>query len=87
MENGKQPIAPCMYTKFGNGKDDYKPLKDGQKTGHEVNFGGLTKLEYFTAMAMQSYIHIYTNMDVRIARNSIETAKTTLKLLEENEIE
>ena len=36
MNNGKQPISPTMYTKFGDGADDYQPLKDGQKTGWEV---------------------------------------------------
>ena len=53
MNNGKQPIIPTMYTKCGDGADDYKPLKDGQKTGWEVKFGGLTKREYFAAKALQ----------------------------------
>ena len=53
---GKQPISPTMYTKFGDGEDDYKPLKDGQKTGWEVKFGGLTKREYFAGLAMQGLI-------------------------------
>lgn len=56
MENGKQPITPTMYTKIGEGKNDYKPLKDGQKTGWEVKFGGLTKREYFAALAMQGLL-------------------------------
>ena len=30
MNNGKQPITPTMYTKYGDGADDYKPLIDGQ---------------------------------------------------------
>jgi hypothetical protein len=53
MNNGKQPITPSMWTKCGDGADDYTPLKDGQKTGWEVKFGGLTKREHFAAMAMQ----------------------------------
>jgi len=56
MKNSKQPITPTMYTKFGSGEDDYKPLNDGQKTGYEVKFGGLTKREYFAAKAMQGLL-------------------------------
>lgn len=55
MNNGKQPITPTMYTKCGDGADDYQPLKDGQKTGWEVKFGGLTKREYFAGLAMASF--------------------------------
>ena len=60
MNNGKQPISPTMYTKFGDGADDYQPLKDGQKTGWEVKFGGLTKREYFAGLAMQGLISSFT---------------------------
>ncbi len=61
MNNGKQPITPTMYTKIGDGADDYAPLKDGQKTGWEVKFGGLTKREYFSAKALQGLLSIYDN--------------------------
>lgn len=61
MNNGKQPITPTMYTKFGDGADDYQPLNDGQKTGYEVKFGGLTKREYFAAKALQGLLSIYDN--------------------------
>lgn len=60
MNNGKQPISPTMYTKFGDGEDDYQPLKDGQKTGWEVKFGGLTKREYFAVLALQGLISSFT---------------------------
>lgn len=56
MNNGKQPITPTMYTKCGYGVDDYKPLEDGQKTGWEVKFGGLTKREYFALHLMQGLL-------------------------------
>jgi hypothetical protein len=56
MNNGKQPITPSMWTKCGEGIDDYQPLKDGQKTGWETKFGGLTKREYFAAKAMQGLL-------------------------------
>ena len=56
MDNGKQPIAPSTWTKCGDGPDDYLPLKDGEKTGLEVKFGGLTKREYFAALAMQGLL-------------------------------
>ena len=56
MNNSKQPISPTMYTKTGEGEDDCQPLKDGQKTGWEVKFGGLTKREYYAGLAMQGLI-------------------------------
>jgi len=56
MKNSKQPIAPSMWTRYGEGENDYQPLKDGQKTGYEVKFGGLTKREYFAAAAMQGIL-------------------------------
>ncbi len=54
MKNGEQPINPQMYTQVS--ETDFQPLKDGQKTGHERKFSGLTKREYFAAMAMQGFI-------------------------------
>ena len=56
MENSKQPINPSMWTKVGEGKNDYQPLTDGNKTGWEVKFGGLTKREYFAIKIMQGLI-------------------------------
>jgi hypothetical protein len=56
MENSKQPINPSMWTKCGDGEDDYIPLKDGTKTGWEVKFGGLTKREEFARSAMQGLL-------------------------------
>lgn len=56
MKNSKQPIHPQMYTKIGDGEDDYIPLKDGQKTGWEWKYGGLTKREYFAGLAMQGLL-------------------------------
>lgn len=56
MNNGKQPINPSMWTKCGDGEDDYQPLKDGQKTGWEVKFGGLTKREYFAVLLLQGMV-------------------------------
>ena len=56
MNNGKQPITPSMWTKCGDGADDYQPLKDGQKTGWETKFGGLTKREHFAGLAMQGLL-------------------------------
>lgn len=53
MENGKQPINPTTYTRVGDGDNDFEPLVDGHRTGYERQFGGLTKREYFAALAMQ----------------------------------
>jgi len=88
MKNSKQPIAPSMWTRHGEGEDDYLPLKDGQKTGYEVKFGGLTKREYFTAAALQGYcasasISVH---DCRfLAEWSVITADTVLAELAKQE--
>ena len=90
MNNGKQPISPTMYTKFGDGADDYQPLKDGQKTGWEVKFGGLTKREYFAGLAMQGLLSSFMynaengfyGKDV-VVSTAIEYADELLKQLEE----
>ena len=56
MNNGKQPIVPTTYTKCGDGEDDYIPLKNNQRTGYEIKFGGLTKREYFALHLMQGLL-------------------------------
>jgi hypothetical protein len=92
MKNGKQPITPSMYTKFGDGADDYKPLKDGQKTGWEVKFGGLTKREHFAGLAMQGLLSIYDENIVPpnednvkyMAKLAVKAADILLQELETN---
>jgi hypothetical protein len=86
MNNGKQPITPTMYTRCGDGEDDFKPLNDGQKTGYEVKFGGLTKREYFVAKAMQGFCGGDTNQIPyeMIAKWSVDMADAILIALEEN---
>ena len=61
MENGEQPITPSMWTRCGN---SYEPLKDGQKTGWEVKFGGLTKREYFALHLMQGILSRNRTIDI-----------------------
>lgn len=80
MKNSKQPISPQMYTRFGDAEDDYKPLNDGQKTGWEVKFGGLTKREYFAAKAMQGLLAGGAIAD--ISKYAIEIADSLLNELE-----
>lgn len=88
MNNGKQPISPTMYTKFGDGADDYQPLKDGQKTGWEVKFGGLTKREYFAGVALQGILSNRWSMEFgnlnekQKAEMAIKHADELLKQLE-----
>ena len=90
MNNGKQPISPTMYTKFGDGEDDYQPLKDGQKTGWEVKFGGLTKREYFAGLSMQGLLALqdkgtfgsFDEAIERICEVSVKFADELLKQLE-----
>lgn len=54
MKNSDKPINPIWMTQ--NGDDSYIPLKEGQKTGFEKLFTGLSKREYFAAMAMQGLL-------------------------------
>ena len=83
MNNGKQPISPTMYTKFGDGADDYQPLKDGQKTGWEVKFGGLSKREYFAVLAMQGLLAANNGQTQKyLAKKAIELSDELLKQLE-----
>ena len=82
MENGKQPIVPTMYTKFGDGENDYQPLKDGKKTGWEVKFGGLTKREYFAGIAMQGLISGNATHFSDIPEKSVRFADEMLAELE-----
>jgi len=70
MENSKQPINPSMWTKNGKGKNDYQPLRDGQKTGYEVKFGGLTKREYFAGKAFQGLLSLYDSDGNNIVPNN-----------------
>jgi hypothetical protein len=92
MNNGKQPITPSMYTKSGNGADDYTPLKDGQKTGYERKFAGLTKREHFAGLAMQGLLSIYDGITIvpnednvkYMAKLAVEAADILLQELETN---
>lgn len=84
MKNGEQPINPQMYTQVS--ETDFQPLKDGQKTGHERKFSGLTKREYFAAMAMQGMLAKYgTDYQSQHAKESVYMADTLLKELEKSE--
>ena len=76
MKNLEQPIAPCILPPFMNGgKDDPMPFK------------GLTKREYFAAMAMQGLCQGYFDKqnDIRpaeIAEASVFIADALLNELE-----
>lgn len=60
MKNSKQPISPQMFTRSGEGEDDFEPLKDGLKTGYERKFSGLNKREYFAGIALQGLLASFT---------------------------
>jgi hypothetical protein len=64
MNNSKQPITPSMWTKCGEGADDYQPLKDGQKTGWETKFGGLTKREHIATQVLSGLSANYLRENV-----------------------
>ena len=82
MNNGKQPVTPTMYTKVGDGEDDYQPLKDGQKTGWERKFGGLTKREYFAAKAMQALVADHHLTYEQVAEMAVRMSDAILLELE-----
>ena len=93
MENGKQPINPQMYTKNGDGENDFIPLNDGDVAFvFAKKMGGLTKREYFAAMAMQGMfanshateMTIKHGADVvdRFAIQAVKAADELLKQLE-----
>lgn len=85
MNNGKQPIIPSVWTKCGNNEDDYTPLADGQKTGYEKKFGGLTKREYLASKAMQGLLSNSAQIDTTnfewIAQHAVGYADALLKEL------
>ena len=85
MNNGKQPITPSMWTKCGEGADDYQPLKDGQKTGFEKKLGGLTKREYLASKAMQGLLSNPAQIDTTnfewVAQHAVGYADALLKEL------
>lgn len=90
MNNGKQPITPSMWTKCGEGADDYKPLKDGQKTGWEKKFGGLTKREHIATKVLAGLSANYLRENVTgwdIKTYVKEAVALTDALLEELSIE
>lgn len=87
MDNKNQPISPQMFTRVGDGDNDFEPIKDGHKTGYERKFSGLTKREYFAGLAMQSYFGgEFTGQSGMpydtIAKNCVAMADALLKELE-----
>jgi hypothetical protein len=87
MENGKQPINPQMYTKNGDGENDFIPLNDGEEPFvFAKKMGGLTKREYFAAMAMQGLLASTSGQvnEQWTAESSVILADELLKQLENN---
>lgn len=91
MKNAKQPINPMTFTRCGEGEDDFRPLKEGERTGFEKTFTGLTKREYFAGLAMQgllanSAFKIDTDTDVKVtAQYTISAIKYADELLKQLE--
>lgn len=56
MDNEKTPINPQMHTRFGEGKNDLRLMKDEEKTMYSLKFGGLNKREHFSGLAMQGLL-------------------------------
>ena len=77
-----------MWTKSGYGENDYLPLQDGKKSGYEVKFGGLTKLEYFAGLNMQGMMantHLTESGYIGMAQVAVKQAKVLLdELAKEN---
>ena len=93
MKNENQPIHPTWMTQ--NGEQSYTALKEGQKTGYEKHFGGLTKREYFAGLAMQGILanpfyaehlksNIYIPAEDSVAEFAVKMADELLKQLDTN---
>ena len=88
MENGKQSITPLSYSKFGEGKNDFHPLREGEQSVYATKFSGLTKREYFAGLAMQAtdleqYANTYGNKWAeRVAADAVMMADALLEQLE-----
>lgn len=87
MKNANQPISPCIMQKVGD--NNYRLSKgNGDPKEWQVPMAGLTKLEYFTAMAMQGILANSPDWSDSeqakdwVARNSVEYAVKTLGQLE-----
>lgn len=90
--NAELPISPTWFTQ--NGNTSHTPLKKGQKTGYEYLSTGLTKREYFTALAMQAFASNpewaktmrtpddWDEYKERLASGAVELADTVLKELD-----
>ena len=89
MKNGKQPIMPSTWTRVGSGKDYYVPNLTGKRTGHEVEFGGLTKREYLASKAMQGLLSNPSQIDTTnfewVARHAVGYADALLEELSKNQ--
>jgi hypothetical protein len=75
MENGKQPITPCTI----RGRQGFADLP----TIPNREVYGLTKREYFAAIAMQGFciVEVFTSMEA-VAKASVMQADALLKELE-----
>lgn len=88
MNNGNMPAMPTEVTAKGTG------IQEVQTSNSSWKEFGLTKREYFAAMAMQGQLagldtyfkEGYTNADDPevIAKNSVDYAEALLKALEAN---
>ena len=78
MNNQKQPAHPLA------------PLQNGERWDASIDTTGLTKLEYFTAAALNGLAAKYTLKEPSdqntIAQMAIELAQTTLATMEAIEI-
>lgn len=51
MKNADKPISPCLMQQVGD--SSFRAHKQGDPTQYNIPTEGLTKREYFAAMAMQ----------------------------------
>lgn len=84
MENGEQPITPTNIQQIGD--NDYRATKLGDPSEYTTGVLGLTKREYFAAMAMQGLASYNGTMDEHNpetnASRAVEIADALLKELD-----
>lgn len=82
MENGKQPIHPCTMQRIG--ENEYRLHRDNDPKEHRISVNGLTKREYFAAMAMQGILAASLGVisAESLAKAAVGSADALLKALE-----
>ncbi len=81
MKNADKPIHPYVMQQVG--LEEYRPHKEGDPKEYTIRTQGLSKREYFSALAMQGILTgRFTALPIDVASWSIAYADELLKQLE-----